>query len=113
MTSPSTLQMETLSGAIRRLERAGFSGSFRARPDGLLALEANRLYAPEDLVVEEIVRFEGDSDPEEQAVLFALSSRDGRARGTFIATYGVFADPTAAEIMRRLEAPATRRRRVQ
>ncbi len=113
MTAAATERMETLSAAIRRLELAGFADAFRARPEGLLAIGANQIYAPEDLVVDEIVRFEGDSDPEDQAVLFALRSNDGRARGTFVASYGPMADPTSAEIIRRLEAPATRRRRVQ
>jgi hypothetical protein len=94
--------METLREAIERLERAGFRQSFRARPDGFLELGTNRIHAPERLVVEEIVRFEGESDPEDEAVLFALSSREG-ARATFVASYGSYADPDSAALMHRLE----------
>jgi len=97
--------METLSSALERLARAGFCDSFQPRSDGLLALDAGRLYAPEQLGVEEVVRFEGESDPEDEAVLFALRSRDGAVRGTFVAPYGTAADPDSAEMMRRLEGP--------
>lgn len=101
-------RMETLSEAIGRLERAGFRDSFQARDDGLFALEAQRLLAPEALVIEELVRFEGVSDPQDESVLFALRSQDDAVRGTFVATYGTQTDPASAEIMKRLEASGAR-----
>jgi hypothetical protein len=94
--------MEPLRCALARLERAGFRGAFRADRDGLLALETGRVHAPEDLIVDEIVRFEGESDPDDEAVLFALRSRDDRVRGTFVAAYGPGADPVSAGLIRRL-----------
>lgn len=97
--------METLSSALERLARAGFLDSFQPRSDGLLAIDAGRLYPPEQLTIHEVVRFEGESDPEDQAVLFALRSRDGAVRGTFVAPYGTAADPDSAEMMHRLEGP--------
>jgi hypothetical protein len=95
--------METLREAIDRLERAGFREAFRARPEGFLEVGAERIYAPETLIVDEIVRFEGESDPEDEAVVFALRSRDGSVRGTFVATYGPSADPVSGELIRRLD----------
>ncbi len=95
--------METLSHAIERLNERGFRKSFHARADGLVAQGSERVHAPEDLLVEEVVRFEGISDPEDEAVLFALASRDGAVRGTFVSAFGIHADPLAAEMMRRLD----------
>jgi len=94
--------METLSEAIARLERTGFRDSFR--PDGarLWAQAAERFFAPAALVVEEVVRFEGESDPDEQAILFALRSPSGDVRGTFTTSYGAYADPASAEIVQGL-----------
>ena len=95
--------MEMLSEAIARLEAAGFGDSFRAEKDGRLwALAAERFFAPDALVVEAVVRFEGESDPDEQAILFALRSSAGDVRGTFATGYGVYADPASAEIVRGL-----------
>lgn len=102
-------RMETLSAAIERLGGHGFRASFRAATGGALQA-AERSYAPEDLIVEEIVRFEGQSDPEDQAVLFALSTKDGSVRGTFVATYGTGIGPESAAAIHRLEAtPAAER----
>ncbi len=93
--------METLSEAIARLEARASATSFRAEQDGRLwAQAAERFFAPEALVVEEVVRFEGESDPDEEAILFALRSPSGDVRGTFTTGYGVGADPASAEIVR-------------
>jgi len=96
------LGMETLREAIERLERSGFRESFRASPDGFLALQTRRIYPPEALIVEETVRFEGESDPDDEAVLYALRARDESVRGTFVATYGPAADPISGELLKRL-----------
>ena len=54
-----------------------------------------------DDIVDEIVRFEGESDPDDEAVLFALRSRDDKARGTFVAadegTYAAQVDALRAD----------------
>jgi hypothetical protein len=95
--------METIREAMERLESAGYRDSFRAERGGLWALAAHRFFAPETLVVEEVRRFEGASDPDDMAVLFALRSDDGEVRGTFTTEYGAkLADPEAAEVMRKL-----------
>ena len=103
--------METLREAIRRLETRGFRDALRARPDGLLYRGRDELVAPEELIVEETVRFEGESDPADESILFALRSRDGRVRGTFLATYGTRIDPGSAAVLERLgelRRPSTR-----
>ena len=102
--------METLSEAIDRLRSAGYRDSFRPEAHGLRALAARRLYTPEQLVVDEVVRFEGPSDPGDEAILFALRSDDGAVRGTYAAAYGSGVDPANAELVRRLPSPRSSRR---
>ena len=100
--------METLSEAIARLEAAGFRDSFRPDAGRLWAEAAARFFAPGALVVEEVVRFEGESDPDDQAILFALRSPAGEVRGTFATGYGPLADPASAEIVRGLARTGSR-----
>ncbi len=64
--------METLREAIARLEQRGFRQAFRATSDGKLYVTGESSLAPEELIVEETVRFEGESDPGDESVLFAL-----------------------------------------
>ncbi|HEU4427284.1 MAG TPA: hypothetical protein VFT98_00895 [Myxococcota bacterium] len=110
--SPSA-QLETLQEAIARLASAGFRESFQAVRGGLRALETKQVIASEHLIVEEIVRFEGESDPGDSAVLFALRSRDGKLAGTFVSGYGPTTDPEAARVMQALEAAHAERTRAK
>jgi hypothetical protein len=96
-------EMETLRDAIARLERAGYMEALRAHPGGFREVGTGRIHPPESMIVDEIVRFEGESDPEDEAVLFALRSHDGSLRATFVATYGPTSDPISAPLIRRLD----------
>lgn len=105
MSAPTDASMETLREAIARLEKNGFTRSFRPIRGGALEVRGEPPFDPESLVIEETVRFEGTSDPEDEAVLFALRTGDGRVRGTFSASYGPQLDRDCAAAIQRL-APA-------
>jgi hypothetical protein len=105
MTDPPLDGMETVAEAIARLERRGYRASFRATDEGLVAVgrDRDRTLEPEAMIVDEVVRFEGESNPGDEAVVFALRSRDG-VRGTFVTTYGANTDAANAEVIHRLDA---------
>lgn len=109
MNASGGSEMETLTEAIARLERRGFDAELIARPGGLLERDREGAVAPETLVVEEIVRFEGTSDPQDEAVLFALRSEDDRLRGTFLSTYGPHTGPENAAVLERLRRARSQR----
>lgn len=93
---------ESLAGAIERLEQRGFKHSLRARAGVMRVVGTRESHAPESLAIDEIVRFEGDTDPAEEVVLFALSGPDGAPLGTYAAMFGPATPPEDAEVMRRL-----------
>ncbi len=93
---------ESLSEAIDRLVKRGFRHSLCAQHGRLQDLETGKTYEPELLRIEETLRFEGDSDPDEQAVLFALRSPGGDALGTYSVVYGPATPPDDADVVIRL-----------
>jgi hypothetical protein len=94
--------MEDLAHAVERLTEAGYRDDFRAERDGLRAVRSGRTYEPESLVVDEVARFEGDSDPDDEVVVFALRSESSDVRGTYVVTYGTYVAPADAVMLRRL-----------
>jgi len=102
MLDSTSTAMETMDAAVARLERAGYADALRARADGFLEPRTGRVHPPETLIIDEIVRFEGESDPADEAVLFAIRSRDQSVRATFVATYGPSADPVSGSLIKRL-----------
>lgn len=93
---------ETLAQAVERLTGQGYRDGFRAERGGLRATRAGCVHPPEELLIEELVRFEGATDPDEQAAVFALRCALHGARGTWTVAYGPAMDPLDAEMARRL-----------
>jgi hypothetical protein len=96
--------VESLSDALRRLTASGFHHAFRVEHGKLRDLATGEAYDPEVLEIDEIVRFEGESDPDEQAVLFALRSPRGNPLGTYSTVFGPGLPPDEGEVIRRLGA---------
>lgn len=94
--------METISQAVGRLSEQGYTDQCRAEAGGVRFLEDGALYSPEDIVVEEVVRLEGTSSPDEESVVFAISSPAGGQRGTLCIAFGSGMDETDSEMVNRL-----------
>ena len=91
-------QYETLSEAITALKRRGYIVHFEAY-DGLISTPDHRKsFSPEEVAVREHHRFEGTSDPDEMAVVYAVETTDG-TRGILIDAFGVYADPKLGRLI--------------
>lgn len=95
--------METMVDALRRFGGRGYTDEFQARPEGLRSLATGDVFSPEDLIVEDVARFEGSSDPGDEATIFALRSENGRTRGTYTVTFGTNMDALDAAMVPRLK----------
>ena len=84
--------MKTLSAAEEGLLRRGFTEHFAVRGDQLRWLEGGKTFGPDDVTIREYERFEGVSDPDDMAVLYAIESSSG-TRGTLVDAFGVYSDP--------------------
>lgn len=80
--------METMLDAIQRLRTNGYHLDLIAAPGGQLRCgECGDLADAADVTVEETVRFEGDSNPDDEEILIAMSTPCGH-RGLYSAAYG-------------------------
>lgn len=78
----------SLSDIVDNFSRQGYVESFRGEQEGIRGLRSGFLHRPEELLVEEIERFEGVTDPEDEAIVLALRCRTHGCRGTYVAPYG-------------------------
>ncbi len=88
--------METLSQATTRLSLAGYDENYRAADGHLVCGRCGTGHDPAAMTIDEIVRFEGESNPDDEAILYALDAGCGH-RGLYIAAYGP--DATADDIV--------------
>lgn len=94
--------METQSEALQRLAAAGYIDEYRAETRGLRSRSNGAVHPPDRFRVDEIVRFEGDSDPSDESAVFALTSEADGSRGTYTVGFGPTMDALDADTVRRL-----------
>ena len=81
----------TLSQVVNQLKDRGYSTDFKLEEGMLKSLKTGRTYLPENLRIMEQHRFEGESNPADMSVVFAIKTHDG-IKGTVISSYGTYAD---------------------
>ena len=78
-----------------QLGEAGYRNQFRFRDGRMVCLNSGQSYQVGELSVEATYRFEENSDPDDDALLWVLKARDGTG-GVFLDAHGVYGDPEAA-----------------
>lgn len=80
--------METVLDAIARFRADGYELEMSATPDGSLRCGVcGVVEPPSDVTVDEVVRYEGESDPGDEAIVLAITTAHGD-RGYLVAAYG-------------------------
>ena len=93
---------ETMSKAIEKLNKKGYTDGFRAEKGKLVAVTAKLSFEPATLIVDEVLRFEGETDIEDEAAIFALRDEKSGVKGTYTIAFSTDMDPSDAEIMPKL-----------
>jgi len=95
----SNYHYDTVSNAIQELREKGFNIDFNL-PENSLLIE-NPKFRVEDLTIVDIYRYEGDTDPADEVIVYGIQSADGR-RGLFVAGYAAGADQGLAPVFSRI-----------
>lgn len=99
----TTEDMKTLASSINKLVLEGFSEDFKVTEEGrLVSLKTEKDYSPEEIHVVDYYRFEGASDPADNAILYAIET-DGGEKGTLTDAYGPYADIHVTKFMKQVE----------
>ena len=101
-TKSTTEDMKTLSFCLNKLTLDGYTEDFKAGERGLLSLQHEKIYEPGQIQVNNFFRFEGASDPADNAILYAIETDDG-IKGTLVDAYGPYADPKVISFMEEVE----------
>jgi hypothetical protein len=93
------MEKQTLAGVMKDLTARGFTEQFKAVPGGLLAVRGGQTFEPSEVTICADYRFEGESDPDDMSILYAIETRSG-VRGTLTDAFGVYADPRVGAFVR-------------
>jgi len=83
--------MNTLTDRINKATKDGYIANFKVTPQGLFSEANNKTYMPVDVSIKDFSRFEGQSDPADNAILYIIETTDG-TKGMLVDAYGAYSD---------------------
>ncbi len=83
-------KMSTLSQVTEILRKKGYNEDFEMTEKGFTATKTGTTLSPEKIKIRKVYRFEGESDPDDMSVLFAMETDEG-IKGILIDAYGTYA----------------------
>jgi hypothetical protein len=95
-------EMRTLVSCMNKQVLDGYTGNFKVTEKGIYSFENDKHYKPEEIHIVNFFRFEGASDPADNAILYVIEINDG-TKGTLTDAYGPYADPHVAKFIKQVE----------
>jgi hypothetical protein len=95
--------MKSLASVTNKMVLDGYDDDFKISDKGLRSLKTEKVYQPEEVNVINFFRFEGQSDPNDNTILYVIETNDG-LKGTLVDAYGPYADRKLSEFMQNVES---------
>lgn len=89
--------MNTVSEVVEMLRKEGYIEDFGMTKHGFAAGNSHERLSPDQIKIRKVFRFEGDSDPDDMSVIFAMETADG-VKGILIDAYGTYAGNESEEL---------------
>lgn len=92
---------ETVSEAVNDLAKRGYTSNFENCEGGIVCSLPKLKLTPEHFKIKEVYRFEGNTDPADEAVVYAIESDDG-VKGVLVNGYGASTNSVVDDMIKKL-----------
>lgn len=93
---------DTLTAALTGLKAKGYTLDFNIAFDKLVCSEGINCLNPNEFEITEVHRFEGDTNPSDEDVVYAVQSHDQKIKGTLTSAFGMYADDISTEMLQKI-----------
>ena len=93
---------DTVTAALAGLKKKGYTLDFNIAFDKIQCAQNGVCLNPHEFEIVDFFRFEGETDPSDQAIVYAIESKDQQLKGVLVNAYGVYSDPVSNEMLRKL-----------
>jgi hypothetical protein len=93
---------DTVVAAIDGLKARGYTTNFNIAFDKIMCSETKACLNPNEFKIVEVYRFEGNSNPADEDVVYAVESMNGSMKGIITSAFGLYADSVSTEMIRKL-----------
>lgn len=95
--------MDTLSQTIEQLRKEGYTEDFNLQKNCLECRQRNFKLFHDEFIIDKVYRFEGDSNPSDEATLYAISSTIHDIKGVLVNGAGIYTDEITDEMLESLQ----------
>lgn len=96
-------QYDTVVSALDGLKKRGYVLDFNIDFDKIKCLQNDQTLEPSQFEITEVYRFEGDTNPSDEDVVYAVESTDGQLKGVITSAFGLYADGISTEMISKLK----------
>lgn len=93
---------DTVVAALNGLRARGYTINFNIAFDKLICSENKTILNPGEFEITEVYRFEGNSNPADEDVVYAVESKKGNIKGVLTSAFGLYADAASTEMIKKL-----------
>ncbi|MDQ7918060.1 phosphoribosylpyrophosphate synthetase [Mesonia sp. MT50] len=95
---------DTVTEAMTDLKKLGYTVDFSimTEKECIICHKTKTQLSPEDFKIDDFYRFEGDSDPGDEMIVYAISSTIYDMKGIVVNAYGIHADAKSSAIIKKL-----------
>lgn len=97
---------DTVTEAMSDLKKMGYTIDFSILTDKecLICHLTSSVLSPDDFEIDHFYRFEGNSDPGDSMILYAISSKNNDLKGLVVNGYGIYSNNASSVIVKKLNA---------
>ncbi|HMQ68789.1 MAG TPA: phosphoribosylpyrophosphate synthetase [Ignavibacteria bacterium] len=100
--------MNTLRETIERFRSKQFIYDFYVKDNLLQCNETNEKFKAADIAIDKTVRYEGESDPGDMSIIFAITAKSG-TMGILIDAFGAYSDSRISEFIKKVPLSNSRK----
>lgn len=93
----------SLIDAINTYKSEGYTEDFNLKQNCLSCRNGAYSIFHNEFNIDKFYRFEADTDPDEQSIIYAISSPKYQLKGILINAYGIYSEPLTDEMLSKLK----------
>lgn len=94
---------DTLVEAINELKKQGYTEDFNLQQNCIECRNGEYTIFQNEFEIDKFFRFEGESNPDDSSILYAISSDKYNLKGILVNGYGIYSEDMADEMVEKLK----------
>lgn len=92
----------SLIDAIEQYKKEGYTEDFNLKQNCIECRNGQYKIFHDEFLIDKFYRFEEDTNPDEQSVIYAISSDKYKLKGILINAYGIYSEAASDEMLQKL-----------